>query len=113
MERGAVVDSKVAAGGPDALIGRAEPLAALTHRVELATIGRGSFVMVTGPAGIGKSRLCAEVAAALHDRGDVRVIQTACWTHGGAPPLWPWRDLVQRVQGDGSTSPVVAGDATD
>jgi hypothetical protein len=87
---------------PDSFVGRDEPLAALMHRAELATIGRGSFVVVTGPAGIGKSRLCAELAARLAptaaaDPAAPRVVQVACWTHGGAPPLWPWHEIVRRI----------------
>lgn len=55
-------------GGPS-LVGRARELAALQDRLDRAAGGRGSAVLVTGEAGIGKSRLARELAAAAVDRG--------------------------------------------
>lgn len=50
-------------------------------------------MVVSGEAGIGKSRLCAEVAARARRTG-FTVVWGSCWLDGGAPPLWPWQSLL-------------------
>ncbi|MGD9987262.1 ATP-binding protein [Pseudonocardia sp.] len=55
--------------------------------------GRSTSALVVGDAGIGKTRLVAEVADRL--RGDgVRVAWAACRADGGAPPYWPVAQLL-------------------
>ena len=44
-----------------ALVGRVAELSALTAQLETAQAGRGSIVLLTGAAGIGKSRLAREL----------------------------------------------------
>ena len=81
----------------DAFVGREDALAALERRADDAVAGRGSLVLITGPAGIGKSRLGTELAARRAAQGH-RVVETACWTHDGAPPLWPWHDVIRQLR---------------
>jgi tetratricopeptide (TPR) repeat protein len=50
-------------------------------------------VLVTGAAGIGKTRFCREVAARAR-RGRYAVAWGSCWPVGGAPPLWPWQEIL-------------------
>jgi len=56
------------AGTP--LAGRAAELKQLTDAWRRAHGGDGSIVLLTGPHGIGKSRLAAELAVAVHGSGD-------------------------------------------
>lgn len=55
--------------------------------------------MVSGEAGIGKTRLCREVAARAEGRA-FAVAWGSCWPDGGAPPLWPWQSILTTLRGD-------------
>jgi DNA-binding CsgD family transcriptional regulator/tetratricopeptide (TPR) repeat protein len=72
-----------AVGGPS-LIGRARELASLRDRLDRAAAGRGSAVLVTGEAGIGKSRLTRELAADARYRG-WGLAEGRCVAVGGEP----------------------------
>lgn len=52
--------------------------------------------LVTGDAGIGKSRLVSEVAAEAQRRGH-RVVWGLCWDADGAPPFWPWTQIARTL----------------
>lgn len=99
-----------AAGAPGPpMVGRDDQLGAL-----VALLARSSaapvFAALTGEPGIGKSRLCAEVAAVARSRG-VRVLVGRCSQDEGAPPLRPW---AQVLAGLGKDLPsVLPGDAPD
>ncbi|OHV49015.1 hypothetical protein BCD48_14120 [Pseudofrankia sp. BMG5.36] len=62
----------------------------------------GGVVLVTGPAGIGKTRLVeealrAEPAPAGTDNGRVPVGRGYCLAERAAPPLWPWRQALRAL----------------
>jgi len=57
-----------------ALVGRAAELRTLTERIERLTGGEGAIVLVTGEAGLGKSRLLAE-AHAHRGRSELRWLE--------------------------------------
>jgi tetratricopeptide (TPR) repeat protein len=80
-------------------VGRVQELADLASALEEAVSGRGSLVLLTGEPGIGKTRLLSELSrvAAQHK---VRVVAGRCWEEGGAPPYWPWTQIVRSVGGD-------------
>jgi hypothetical protein len=58
--------------------------------------GRGLTALIGGDAGIGKTRLAAEVAERLRADG-IAVAWAACPQDGGAPPFWPWAQLLARL----------------
>jgi tetratricopeptide (TPR) repeat protein len=77
-------------------VGRTAELAGLCSWAdEAAATGVGRFVLVTGEAGLGKTRLCAEFSRRLATAG-VAVAWSRCWL-GGGPPLWPWPDLLAEL----------------
>ncbi|HEX2088145.1 MAG TPA: AAA family ATPase [Solirubrobacteraceae bacterium] len=66
------------------LVGRGEERARLEAALELARAGAGSLVLLSGEAGVGKSRLAAEVA-----EGARLPVLTGAATHGGTAPYGP------------------------
>jgi predicted ATPase len=73
-----------------ALLGRDDELDALRGWVGDARAGRGRVVLVTGEAGIGKTRLGQELAALA----DGAVVWGRCSQTEGAPPFWPWLEVL-------------------
>lgn len=71
------------------LVGREAELAELRGALASALAGRGLLAVVTGEAGIGKTRIAEELAA-LADEGGALALWGRCWEAGGAPPYWPW-----------------------
>jgi len=56
--------------------------------------GEGRVVLIDGDAGMGKSRLL-EAAAADALGQEVAVLWGRCSEDGGAPPYWPWRQVLR------------------
>ena len=83
-----------ARGGTGVFVGRGAELALLLAALERAAEGHGGIVLVAGEPGVGKTRLADEVAAHARDRG-VAVLHGRCWEAGGAPPFWPWQQIVR------------------
>ncbi len=90
------------------LLGRVQELATLTDALD-ALPERGSSWLVIGEGGIGKTRLCEEVAKAASERA-VRVVWGRCWPHGGAPPFWPWTAVLGELATDIPALPTAADD---
>ncbi len=77
------------------LVGRAGELADLRAWLADARAGSGRVALVSGPAGIGKTRLAEELVAGL----DVPVGWGAAIDDAGMPPLWPWARAVRLLPG--------------
>ncbi|MCA2209795.1 helix-turn-helix transcriptional regulator [Nocardia rosealba] len=80
------------------VVGRHEELARLRAAVLAAQSGSGRFVLVSGPAGIGKSWL-ADRAAELAAEADMPVARGNAVDDAGMPPLWLWRRAARSVPG--------------
>lgn len=81
------------------LIGRAEDLRRLHNLVEtVCADGRRRVALVAGSAGLGKSRLVAELAGGLADAG-VQVVRGACLSHTTGSPLWLVGELLRSIVG--------------
>lgn len=92
------------AAGVVPVVGRVEERRVLRTALGEALGGTGAVVLVTGPPGIGKTRLL-EVLAADAEQLAVPVRWGRCVEEQGAPALWPWR----RVLG----APAAAGPLLD
>ena len=82
--------------GPGSLAGRDQELAALRGWRAEALAGAGRLVVLTGPPGIGKTRLAEELADRARRDGQ-RVLWGRAVEERGAPPLWPWRRILSAV----------------
>jgi predicted ATPase len=79
-------------------IGREVELSRLLGALDDAAGGAGAVVLVAGDAGIGKTRLVEELAAQAAADG-VTVCWGRCWEAGGAPPFWPWIEVLRAMPG--------------
>ncbi len=73
-------------------MGREGELASLRGRLADAAAGSGGLVLVSGPPGIGKTRLVEEATSSAST-----VVWGRCADDPGAPPLWPWRRVVEAL----------------
>jgi DNA-binding CsgD family transcriptional regulator len=80
------------------LAGRDRELAVLRRWRDEALAGHGRLVVLTGPPGIGKTRLAQELANGVRRDGQ-RVLWGRAVEEQGAPPLWPWRRILAAVGG--------------
>ena len=74
-------------------------MAALRAALASASRGRGRLVLLSGEAGIGKTRLADAFAVEARDHG-ARVAWGRCWEAGGAPVYWPWLQAVRSLLRD-------------
>ena len=75
-------------------IGRQQEMALLTSALASARQGRGQVVLLAGSGGMGKTRLAQELAGRSEQDG-VSVLWGRCLEEPGAPPYWPWRQLIR------------------
>lgn len=85
---------------PDGLlVGRRRELAVLEQALDDARSGSPRWVVLTGPAGIGKTRLAQEAAARTIASGG-----STAWTtvtaERGAPAWWSWRPVLRALGAD-------------
>jgi DNA-binding SARP family transcriptional activator len=78
------------------MLGREDELARLEEALRQALAGRTACAVVTGEPGIGKSRLCSELASRARALG-AQVLVGRCSQDDGAPPLWPWTTILERL----------------
>ena len=77
-------------------VGRETQLGALVSAVRAAELGESVLVLIAGEPGIGKTRIVTELAS----RVSARAVWATCWEGEGAPPYWPWRQVVRSVGED-------------
>jgi AAA ATPase domain len=82
-----------------AFVGRDREVADLVAGLEDAVRGRMRLLLVAGEPGIGKTWLAEHLAGHATARG-ARVLWVRCWEGGGAPPLWPWAQVLRALAGD-------------
>src|SRR5262245_7123272 len=88
---------EITAGGSP-FIGRDRELSALRDALEHATAGRGRVALLAGEPGIGKTRTAQELADHAVQQGTL-VLWGRCPEEPGAPPYWPWLQLLRRYAG--------------
>ncbi len=78
------------------LVGRERELAALVEHLESALAAHPRVVLCRGEPGIGKTRMAEELTGLAAARG-VPVAWGPAAESSGAPPYWPWRQVLRAV----------------
>jgi DNA-binding CsgD family transcriptional regulator/tetratricopeptide (TPR) repeat protein len=92
------------------LVGRTRELSQLRGALLAASGGSGRLVLVSGDAGIGKTRLASATADMAAEYG-VPVVRAYAVDDPGMPPLWPWRRLARDVPRLADALSVKTGDS--
>src|SRR5262245_24762383 len=94
-------------------VGRKPELGELRARLDRALAARGSVVLVAGEPGIGKSELADRLGGEAASRG-AKVLWGRSWEGEGAPPYWPWTQIIraQLEDGEGTDLASIFGAAT-
>jgi DNA-binding SARP family transcriptional activator len=92
-----------------ALVGRDRELALLTEMIGRLTHGHGGAVLISGPPGVGKTRLAE--AATAHTTG-VTVAWGRCVDVLAAPAFWPWLEVATDLGPTGFALATALTDAT-
>lgn len=74
------------------MVGRESELAAARDKLASAAAGVGQIIGITAPAGMGKSRLLAEVVSFGTD-GDPTVLHGECKSYGASIAYLPWEGI--------------------
>jgi DNA-binding CsgD family transcriptional regulator len=82
---------------PPPLVGRDRELALLHDRLTAAQGGRGSLVLISGEAGIGKTALADRLARAAADVS-ATVLAGHCYDRTETPPFGPWSEIARRAE---------------
>jgi DNA-binding SARP family transcriptional activator len=87
-------------------VGRERELAVLRRELERAVHGNiARAVVVSGPPGVGKSRLAAEAASRAHGS---RALFGRCLSYGEGITYWPLREMLEHSDHDGRDAMVAA-----
>src|SRR5256885_489991 len=79
---------------------RSSTLDLLRRTMESTLEGRGGFVAIVGEAGLGKSRLIAElrsIATSMNPR--VKWMEGRAISYGQTVPYYPWRQMLREASG--------------
>ena len=88
----------------DPFVGRGEPMERLLGALHGARNGRGRLCLLTGEAGIGKTR-CVNEFALVARRLRLGVSSGRCLEGGRTAAFWPWVQVLRDTLGDDSLSP--------
>jgi WD40 repeat protein/DNA-binding SARP family transcriptional activator len=96
--------------GDRAIVGRDAELGWLQAAWERASSGHGGVVLVSGPGGIGKTRLAAELAHQLHKQGVL--VLYGCCEPAPSGPLQPLAEALAGVGASPQAVPLAEGERT-
>jgi DNA-binding winged helix-turn-helix (wHTH) protein/tetratricopeptide (TPR) repeat protein len=84
-------------------VGRAMVMQQLTQALSAAANGSGRLCLLSGEAGIGKTRCVDEFALETRRQG-LQVWVGRCFQHGSAPAFWPFIQVLRAASSDGSVN---------
>jgi hypothetical protein len=78
----------------EAFVGRSRELTVLSAALRQAAAGDARLALISGEPGIGKTELARAFARAAAKDGAL-VLWGSAWEDGGAPPYWPWVQVLR------------------
>ncbi len=88
-----------APAGPGDMVGRHAHIRTIDQALAGTSTGHGRLVLVAGEPGIGKTRLAQEATRRARESG-VTVTWGRSDQDAGAPPFWPWTQILRELLGD-------------
>src|SRR5579872_2571970 len=76
------------------IVGRARELDVSRAAFDRMLAGRRQLVLISGEPGIGKTRCAEALADVAEDQGSL-VLWGRCREEAGAPPYWPWVQILR------------------
>src|SRR4029077_8816434 len=76
------------------IVGRARELDVFQVAFDRMLAGQRQLILISGEPGIGKTRCAEALADAAEDRGAL-VLWGRCREEAGAPPYWPWVQILR------------------
>jgi tetratricopeptide (TPR) repeat protein len=86
-------------------VGRERELEELRAGLGEALSGRGQLLLLAGEPGIGKTALADELAGTARGAG-AAVLRGGCFEGGGAPPYWPWLQVLRALPAGRARAPI-------
>lgn len=80
----------------EVFVGRHHEVEAMGLALDAACAGKGRLVLLAGEPGIGKTRTALELGAHAAHRG-ARIVWGRCHEEEGAPPYWPWAQILRAL----------------
>lgn len=78
------------------IVGRTAEQACFVEALGRADRGHGTVMLISGPPGIGKTRLTEALLDTARERG-CAVAMARCVEVGGSPPFWPWIQIARAL----------------
>ena len=78
-------------------VGREEELRQLRNRLEMAAQGQGQLIHITGPAGIGKTRLVEQLPRLAREETEIHA--AFCYEEARVHAFWPFVQLLRQLLG--------------
>ena len=88
-------------------VGRQREMSELVAALDDAKSGRGRVIMLSGEPGIGKTRIAQEFANIAEEHG-AEVLWGRCVEREGAPPYWPWLQMMRSYVADHAADQLVS-----
>jgi predicted ATPase/class 3 adenylate cyclase len=88
------------------MVGREAELELIRHKMQVALMGSGQIIAITADAGMGKSRLVAEVVR-MAGEAEMAVQRGECESYGRETSYLVWRDIVRALFGVKAGWPLV------
>ena len=84
------------ADAAEVFVGRRHEVEALRAALDAASAGTGHMVLLAGEPGIGKTRTALQLTSHAANHG-AKVVWGRCHEEAGAPPYWPWVQILRAV----------------